>query len=261
MMKKGFSVIELLLLIIAIAITIEVSSVLINDYGLNESLVYGLAVPFVLIFFYVIFFAWTLTYESNNQILNFIILLIFNIFMLSILIILPIYYLHNYLILVVNLILFLPYTVALFDKFKSITYIITDREKMLEAIKNDGGYELQYADDTLKADREVVLEAVREFGYALNDADDTLKADREVVLEAVKNDGSALQYADDTLKADREVVLEAVKNDCRALLYTNDSLRADREVVLEAVKNYGLALQWASKELKKDPELKKIAKG
>ena len=113
MMKKGFSTIELLLLIIAIAITVEVSSVLINDYGLNESLVYVLAVPIGLILFFAIFFAWTLTYESNNQILNFIILLIFNIFMLSILIILPIYYLHNYLVLVVNLILFLPYIVLM----------------------------------------------------------------------------------------------------------------------------------------------------
>ena len=113
MMKKGFALIELLLLIVAIVITVEVTLVLINDYGLNESLVYVLAVPIGLILLFAIFFAWTLTYESNNQILNFILLLIFNIFMLSILIILPIYYLHNYLVLVVNLILFLPYIVLM----------------------------------------------------------------------------------------------------------------------------------------------------
>ena len=35
--------------------------------------------------------------------------------------------------------------------------IITERKKMLEAVKKDGNA-LQYADDTLKADREVVLE-------------------------------------------------------------------------------------------------------
>ena len=36
--------------------------------------------------------------------------------------------------------------------------IITDREEMLEAVKNDG-CALKYVSDTLKADREVVLEA------------------------------------------------------------------------------------------------------
>ena len=43
--------------------------------------------------------------------------------------------------------------------------IITDREEVLEAIKN-GDYYLEDADDTLKADREVVLEAVKNFAKA-----------------------------------------------------------------------------------------------
>ena len=37
--------------------------------------------------------------------------------------------------------------------------IITDREEMLEAVKTNGSA-LEYASDTLKADREVVLEAI-----------------------------------------------------------------------------------------------------
>ena len=35
---------------------------------------------------------------------------------------------------------------------------------------------------------------------ALKYADDSLKKDKEIVLEAVKQDGRALQYADDSLK-------------------------------------------------------------
>jgi hypothetical protein len=54
---------------------------------------------------------------------------------------------------------------------------------------------------------------------ALEYADDALKANRELVLEAIKNNGTALQYADDTLKADREVVIEAVKNNGYAFEY------------------------------------------
>ena len=60
--------------------------------------------------------------------------------------------------------------------------IITDREEMFEAVKKDG-WALKYASDTLKADREVVIEAVRSEatypganGRALVYADDSLKA-------------------------------------------------------------------------------------
>ena len=55
--------------------------------------------------------------------------------------------------------------------------IITDREEMLEAIKNDGNA-LQFADDSLKADREVVLEAVK--SGALLYASEELQNDPEL---------------------------------------------------------------------------------
>ena len=117
-------------------------------------------------------------------------------------------------------------------------------------------------------DREELLEAVKlECGYyplnprpdweALESADDSFQADREVVLEAVRNSGTSLKYASDTLKDDREVVLEAVRNNGIALKYASDTLKADHEVVLEAVKNNGNALRLASIELQDAPELKK----
>ena len=46
-------------------------------------------------------------------------------------------------------------------------------------------------------------EAVKEVSNALKYADDSLQADREVVLEAVKTYGYVLEFADDSLKADR----------------------------------------------------------
>ena len=54
-------------------------------------------------------------------------------------------------------------------------------------------------------DREKILKAVKKDGWALKDASDTLKADREVVLEAVRNDGNALQYASEELQNDPEL--------------------------------------------------------
>ena len=52
---------------------------------------------------------------------------------------------------------------------------------------------------------------MKQSGYALQYADKSLKADREVVLKAVKQDGAALRSAAKSLKADREVALAAVK--------------------------------------------------
>ena len=62
-----------------------------------------------------------------------------------------------------------------------------------------------------------------------------LRADREVVLEAVKQNGEALAYAVEELRADREVVLEAVRQNVAAFPYAAKALCADREVLLVAV--------------------------
>ena len=126
---------------------------------------------------------------------------------------------------------------SLYEKLMPDNKIITDREEMLEAVKKDG-WALQYASDSIKADREVVLEALKEsFGNALEYASDTLKADREVVLEAVRSDGWALENASDSFQEDREVVIEAVRS------------------------GGGYTLKFASEELQNDPELKKLAEG
>ena len=47
--------------------------------------------------------------------------------------------------------------------------------------------------------------------FSLAEADEKLKADKEVVLAAVKQDGYALQYADDSLKRDPDIL--AIIND------------------------------------------------
>ena len=114
--------------------------------------------------------------------------------------------------------------------------------------------ELNYKDDMKHGkstvwdkNGQIVSEAnYKENSSALKYADDTLKADRELVLEAVKNRASALEYANDAFKADREGVLEAVKNAVKnygyALKYADDSLTNDREFMLEAIKIWRAAL-------------------
>ena len=125
------------------------------------------------------------------------------------------------------------------------------RDEALEAIKEDGN-ELQHASLELRADRNVVLAAVRQAGgLAIAYASPGLQADREIVLEAVRQNGDALQYASTELQADREVLLEAVRQNGDALRYASTELRADIcEVLLEGGReNKGQALLFASREL------------
>ena len=60
--------------------------------------------------------------------------------------------------------------------------------------------------DAIKADRENVLVAVREYGYVLEYVDDSFRADREIVLAAVQQDGNAIEFAAEVVKNDPEIV-------------------------------------------------------
>jgi len=88
---------------------------------------------------------------------------------------------------------------------------------------NQNGSLLEYADESLKRDKEIVMEAVKDYGLALGWADNSLKRDKEIVLAAVKQGGYSLEYADESLKRDKEFVLEAVKENGQSLRYADDS--------------------------------------
>lgn len=63
---------------------------------------------------------------------------------------------------------------------------------------------LQYASDEFKADKSIVLAAVKENGYQLQYASPQLRADKEVVLAAASNHPDALKYAQGGLNQDRD---------------------------------------------------------
>lgn len=89
--------------------------------------------------------------------------------------------------------------------------------------------------DDLRNDFDVMMEAVKKNGRNLRFASVELKANHEIVLEAVKN-GMALDFASENLRANREIVLEAVKNSDYAIQYASLNLRSDPEI-LDVVEN------------------------
>ena len=129
-----------------------------------------------------------------------------------------------------------------------------DKDVVLAAVRDDADA-LAWASEALQADKDVVLAAVNNDGWALYDASKALRADKEVVLAAVTNNGRALESASYQLRADKEVVLAAVSDWGVALWRASEALRADKEVVLAAVNNDGEALWYASGALKADKEV------
>jgi len=103
--------------------------------------------------------------------------------------------------------------------------LFCDREFVLALAAKHGPRALQYADERLKGDREVVLAAINQNGSTLEYANPKFKRDRDVVLAAVRRCGSALKYADPSLKCDKEVVKAAVAQSSWALTYADESLR------------------------------------
>eukprot|EP00971_Amphidinium_carterae_P216769 4303110-Amphidinium_carterae.1 len=87
----------------------------------------------------------------------------------------------------------------------------TERERHLVDVKRHG--DLGRVPAHYRADREIVLAAVKQYGSALQYAAEECRADRAIVLAAVKQYGSALRLAAEECKADRAIVLAAVQGD------------------------------------------------
>lgn len=129
-----------------------------------------------------------------------------------------------------------------------------DKEVMLEAIRQNPNA-FQNADASLQDDKEFMLEATSINGLVLNNASSRLQADKDVALSAVSTTGLALGHVDYSLRNDKDVVLAAVKQDGFALQFASENLCKDREVVLTAVSKNYLALQYADNKLKADKEI------
>lgn len=91
-------------------------------------------------------------------------------------------------------------------------------------------------------DREVVLKAVsvRFCGHLLEIAPPEMRADREVVLAAVKSHGYAVQFASEELTRDREIAIAAASLAVMNLQYLcqemAEALKDDPDFIYEAVK-------------------------
>ena len=64
-------------------------------------------------------------------------------------------------------------------------------------------------------------------------ADESIKKNKLIVLQAIKQDGLALEFADNKLKKDHFVALAAVKQNRWALKFVDESIQKDIEGKLQ----------------------------
>ena len=106
-------------------------------------------------------------------------------------------------------------------------------EELLEVIKNNTNI-LSVLSNNVHSNKEYLMAAMSNSISNLNYADVSLKKDKQFALEVVKYHGEALKYIDDSLKANREIVLEAIKNNFLAIKFCSKSLRNSVDFIIDA---------------------------
>ncbi len=157
-----------------------------------------------------------------------------------------------------------------------------DKDVVLASFENSGGYNLEFATEEMKRDRDVVLAAAKYSGYTLSFASEELRGtpklkkgdrrdeesprypgDRELMLEIAKikegrPDGYPLEFMGEELQNDKEIVSEVIKSrgDGSAFRYAGDRLKRDREFIIEMAKISKEVLEYIKGELFYDPKFR-----
>lgn len=85
------------------------------------------------------------------------------------------------------------------------------KQEAINLVQKDS-HNFQKLSTKYKKDREVALAATKQFGAkVLEYADDSLKKDREFMVAAIKADADAFKYADDSLKVDYDFMLALIQ--------------------------------------------------
>jgi hypothetical protein len=128
-----------------------------------------------------------------------------------------------------------------------------EKEELIAKLA-EGGWALEYEDDSAKADKDIVMSALKDCGEALEFASDALKADKEVVMAALQQSGSSLEFAGDKLKSDKDIVMAAMEEDGSSFEHASDALKADRDIVMAAIQESDFAFKFADDSLKADKD-------
>lgn len=138
-------------------------------------------------------------------------------------------------------------------------YITWTRDNLIDTLSR--GFNLKNLDKTLRADKELVMAAVRGDGKNLHWASKELKDDKEIAINAIKygDNVDAFKYVSDRLKSDRDVALAAVEYSAFNIRLVGDELKHDADFIKEAcIANYDLVKYRDVRDLCLDAETKRL---
>eukprot|EP00977_Amphora_coffeiformis_P010945 scaffold2591_cov168-Amphora_coffeaeformis.AAC.1 len=109
---------------------------------------------------------------------------------------------------------------------------------------------LEDASARLRADAEIVLEAVKLDSYALHFAHPDPRSNRVIVSAAVQQNGRWLEFAADSLKMDIELVMLAVRTEPSAMQYVQNSVRHETRVVGVMLRSTSASSTYCSRQVR-----------
>ena len=119
-----------------------------------------------------------------------------------------------------------------------------DKEIHIAALEsNNGTFHIEYAPDSLKADKEFILSIIQSYedGYdALEYVSDEIKSDKELILSIIQSyeyGYSVFQYISDDLKEDKDFTIEAIKTNPECFEHIAGAFKDDKGIVLEYISN------------------------
>ena len=125
-----------------------------------------------------------------------------------------------------------------------------NKDVILLAIRQEG-CALQYANLRLRENYDIVLIACKQNGLALEFASDALKCNNSICLEAVKQNGEALQFVDRSIRTTRDIMMAAVGENMLALVHICEEKELEDETLIQDIVKQSVRLMWHGKKHKK----------
>jgi hypothetical protein len=142
----------------------------------------------------------------------------------------------------------------LLEYISSELNIEVDRNIALEAVKNCG-YSLQYCPNFAFRDKEILHYALKNsHGGVIDYFNDEMKSNKEIMLIAVSIDGELLRYCNNILINDQDVVWEAFRQNVKSLKFIGGSLKKNRLFSMKLLKFNKKSFIFIDKEFTDDQE-------
>eukprot|EP00927_Polykrikos_kofoidii_P050506 TRINITY_DN44415_c0_g1_i1.p1 TRINITY_DN44415_c0_g1~~TRINITY_DN44415_c0_g1_i1.p1 ORF type:complete len:335 (-),score=69.13 TRINITY_DN44415_c0_g1_i1:36-1040(-) len=146
------------------------------------------------------------------------------------------------------------------QEFRSFSRVArADRELVLEAVRCDPG-SLKYADTALRNDFEFMRQIIKRHPMCFSFAGDAIKSDREIAMRAVDAYWLNFIYVAAALKDDEEIVRLAIKYDPMLLRHVSNNLKNNKEIVKLAVARNREAMKFAPTALQNDEDVRAAMK-